>query len=59
MKKSTIDVGPIGGEVLRQKEQLDALTAQVQRLVDRVQQLEARVPLRSVLARDVPGHHDY
>lgn len=53
------NVAPLGAEVMRLREQLDALTAQVQRLVDRVQQLEARVPYRSVLARDVPGHHDY
>ena len=46
-------------ELQRTHTRIDALIAQQQALVDRIAVLEARVPHRSVLARDVPGHHDY
>lgn len=46
-------------ELQRLTMRVEALLGQQQVLVDRVAALEARVPHRSVLARDVPGHHDY
>ena len=46
-------------ELQRLTARVDALIGQQQALVDRVAALEARVPFRSVLHRDTPGHYDY